>query len=40
MGTLGGIGELGKSLTSPVALGGIGIGLVLRQTTSFSIQKP
>jgi MFS family permease len=26
---LGGIGELGKSLTSPVALGGIGIGLVL-----------
>ena len=26
---LGGIGELGKSLTSPVALGGIAIGLVL-----------
>lgn len=26
---LGGIGELGKSLTSPVALGGIGLGLVL-----------
>ncbi len=26
---LGGIGELGKSLTSPVALGAIGVGLVL-----------
>jgi predicted MFS family arabinose efflux permease len=29
IGLLAGIGELGKSLTSPVALGGIGIGLVL-----------
>ena len=26
---LGGIGELGKSLTSPIALGGIGVGIVL-----------
>ena len=26
---IGGIGELGKSLTSPIALGGIGVGIVL-----------
>lgn len=29
IGLLGGIGELGRSLTSPVALGGIGAGIVL-----------